>query len=658
MITRATKLYEMRLNRRTLTLGGIKAALVLGLAGRLYYLQVQEGRQYTQLSDRNKYDFRILPPSRGRIYDEQGRLLAGNAEAYELSVTPAYGDDLEVTLRRLMSLIDLSEDEYEAILEDAKGKPSFLPVQIRADLSQREVARVVVRSPELPGVNFERVEKRIYPQGIISGHLTGYINKATADEVASGVITRELRNLNTGKSGIEKSFEPQLRGIPGRERILVNAVGRPIRTAVDEEPSSGRDIKLNINMDNQLFALESLKKGQNKPLQLASPRVQSARAENDELNRILADGQSSAFEDSKGRVVPPETGAVVAMDIKTGAVKTLASSPTYDPNLFSGRLSSKDWNILVNNPRTPLLNRSLTGQYSPGSTFKMVVALAALEAGIINEKTSFHCSGHKPVGNQDFHCWLKDGHGHINVLQAIEQSCDVFFYEVGLKLGINRIAEMARRLGLGDETGILMPGEKKGLIPTKAWKEEEIGQFWTLGETVNASIGQGYVLATPLQLAVMTARIANGKKAIRPKLTSQEIHGQNYEGDEFEDLNISPSALRVVQKGMRRVMNGSKGTARRYDLTDKGIPIAGKTGTVQVRAISKAEREQGVVDNADRPWKFRDHALFVCYAPYKNPRYAVSVVVEHGGSGSSAAAPIAKQVVDHLFKTEAKTKRS
>ena len=658
MITRATKLYEMRLSRRTLTLGGIKAALVLGLAGRLYYLQVQEGRQYTQLSDRNKYDFRILPPSRGRIYDEQGRLLAGNAEAYELSVTPAYGDDLEVTLRRLMSLIDLSEDEYEAILEDAKGKPSFLPVQIRADLSQREVARVVVRSPELPGVNFERVEKRIYPQGIISGHLTGYINKATADEVASGVITRELRNLNTGKSGIEKSFEPQLRGIPGRERILVNAVGRPIRTAVDEEPSSGRDIKLNINMDNQLFALESLKKGQNKPLQLASPRVQSARAENDELNRILADGQSSAFEDSKGRVVPPETGAVVAMDIKTGAVKTLASSPTYDPNLFSGRLSSKDWNILVNNPRTPLLNRSLTGQYSPGSTFKMVVALAALEAGIINEKTSFHCSGHKPVGNQDFHCWLKDGHGHVNVLQAIEQSCDVFFYEVGLKLGINRIAEMARRLGLGDETGILMPGEKKGLIPTKAWKEEEIGQFWTLGETVNASIGQGYVLATPLQLAVMTARIANGKKAIRPKLTSQEIHGQDFEGDEFEDLNISPSALRVVQKGMRRVMNGSKGTARRYDLTDKGIPIAGKTGTVQVRAISKAEREQGVVDNADRPWKFRDHALFVCYAPYKNPRYAVSVVVEHGGSGSSAAAPIAKQVVDHLFKTEAKTKRS
>ena len=652
MITRATKLYEMKLSRRALTLGGIKAALALGLAGRLYYLQVQEGREYTQLSDRNKYDFRILPPSRGRIYDDRGRLLAGNAEAYELSITPAYGDDLEMTLRRLMKLIDLSEEEYKAIIEDAKGKASFLPVQIRADLSQREVARVVVRSPELPGVNFQRVEKRIYPQGILSGHLTGYINKATADEVASGVITPELKNLNTGKSGVEKSFETYLRGLPGRERVLVNAVGRPIRTAVDEEPASGDDIQLNINMDNQLFALESLKKGQNKPLKLASPRVQSALKDNNELNRILADGQSTAFEDSKGRIVLPETGSVVAMDIRTGAVKTLASSPTYDPNLFSGRLSSKDWNMLVDNPRTPLLNRSLTGQYSPGSTFKMVVALAALEAGVINEKTSFHCSGHKPVGNQDFHCWLKDGHGHVNIMEAIERSCDVFFYEIGLKIGINRIADMARRLGLGDQTGIMMPGEKRGLIPTKAWKEKEIGQFWTLGETVNASIGQGYVLTTPLQLAVMTARIANGKKAVTPKLTKQEIDAQASNQEEFAELDISPAALRTVQKAMRRVMNGSKGTARKYDLTDKGIPIAGKTGTVQVRAISKAEREQGIVDNADRPWKFRDHALFVCYAPYKNPRYAVSVVVEHGGSGSSAAAPIAKQVVDHLFKTE------
>lgn len=648
MITRATKLHDLKLSRRALVLGGLQGALVLGLAGRLYYLQVEEGRKYGQLSDRNKYDFRILPPSRGRIYDAEGRLLAGNAEAYELSITPAYSKDLTTTLQRLGMLIELTDDEVKAFLKDAKAKPNFLPIPVRTDLSQREVSRVVVRSPELPGVNFERVEKRIYPQGVLGGHLTGYVNRATADEVKSGIITPELASLSTGKSGIEKSFEHDLRGFPGRERILVNALGRPISTAVDEQPSSGQDLHLTINMDDQLHAIETLKKGQNKPLQLATPRVQAALDGDDELKRILSDGQSTAFEDSEGRVVPPETGSVVVLDIKTGAVKTLVSSPTFDPNLFSGRLSTRDWNMLIDNPRTPLLDRSLSGQYSPGSTFKMVVALAALEAGVINEKTTFGCTGHKQVGNQDFHCWLKNGHGPVNVIKALEQSCDVFFYEIGLKTGITRIADMARRLGLGDVTGIAMPGEKPGLIPTKQWKEDNIGRVWTLGETVNASIGQGYVLATPLQLAVMTARIADGTRAITPRLTQAS-------GDqaEFGELDISPRAMAVIRKGMRRVMNGPKGTARRYDLQDSGVPMAGKTGTVQVKAISKAEREQGIVDNKDRPWKHRDHALFVCYAPYKNPRYAVSVVVEHGGGGSTTAAPIASRIVKSLFRKDA-----
>jgi penicillin-binding protein 2 len=496
-------------------------------------------------------------------------------------------------------------------------------------------------------VNFERVEKRIYPQGIFSGHLTGYINKASKEEVASGIITPELKNLNTGKSGVEKAFEHQLRGLPGRKRILVNAVGRPIRTLIDEEPASGRDITLNVNLDVQLFALETLKKGRKTPLALSSPRVQSALSEDDELQRILADGQSTAFEDSRGRVVAPEAGAVVAMDVQTGAVKTLVSSPTVDPNLFSGRLSPSDWNKMTDNPQTPLLNRSLTGLYSPGSTFKMVVALAALEAGVINENTTFFCPGHKTIGDKDFHCWRKDGHGTMNVYSGIEQSCDVYFYSVGLKVGIKRIAEMAKRLGLGDITGIKLPDEKKGLIPTKDWKRDTYGQPWTLGETANVAIGQGYVLTTPLQLAVMTARIANGVKAVTPRLTSQEL-GE----DGFADLNISPRSLKIVRTGMRRVMSGGAGTARNHDLSDKGVPIAGKTGTVQVRAISKEERERGIIANADRPWKFRDHALFVCYAPYDNPRYAVAVVVEHGGGGSAVAAPIASRIVEHLFMVE------
>jgi penicillin-binding protein 2 len=645
MITRATRLHELRLTRRAFTLGGIMGTISLGLMGRLYYLQVMEGQQYIRLSNLNKYDFRILPPSRGRILDYKGRLLAGNSEAYELSISPINRDNLDKTLRRLMNLIELDEEQYQEIMTEAEGNPPFQPVQIRADLSHREVARVVIRSTELPGVNFERVEKRIYPQGIFSGHLTGYINKASKDEVASGTISRELKNLNTGKSGVEKAFEYQLRGLPGRKRILVNAVGRPIRTLIDEEPASGRDITLNVNLDVQHFALETLKKGKKTPLALSSPRVQSALSADDELRRILADGQSTAFEDSRGRVVAPEAGAVVAMDVQTGAVKTLVSSPTVDPNLFSGRLSPSDWSKMTNNPQTPLLNRSLTGLYSPGSTFKMVVALAALEAGVINENTTFFCPGHKTIGDTDFHCWRKNGHGNMNVLTGIEQSCDVYFYSVGLKVGVKRIADMAYRLGLGDITGIQLPDEKQGLIPTKDWKRKVYGQPWTLGETANVSIGQGYVLTTPLQLAVMTARIANGEKAVTPKLTNHELGEEN-----FADLNIPSGALKLVRAGMRRVMNGGGGTARQHDLSD--VPMAGKTGTVQVRAISQEERERGIIANADRPWKFRDHALFVGYAPYDKPRYAVAVVVEHGGGGSSVAAPIASRVVDYLFKAE------
>ncbi|MGU9961924.1 MAG: penicillin-binding protein 2 [Candidatus Puniceispirillales bacterium WSBS_2018_MAG_OTU23] len=650
MITRASKLYAQKLTRRSLILGGVQGAMVLGLTGRLYYLQVEEARKYGQLSDRNKYDFRILPPSRGRIYDAEGRLLAGNAEVYELSITPLYSKNLKATITRLATLVDLSEDEIEHFFAEAAEKPKFLPIPIRADLSGREVARVVVRSPELPGVNFQRVEKRIYPQGLLGGHLTGYVNRATADEVDRGVITPELASLSTGKSGIEKIYERNLRGYPGRERIVVNAFGRPISTAIDEQPSAGADLHLSINMDDQLGAIEALKRGNNKPLKLSSPRVQSALGRDEELANILSDGLNNAFEDSQGRVVPPETGSVVVIDIKTGAVKTLVSSPTFDPNIFSGRLSTVDWNNMINNPRTPLLDRSLSGQYSPGSTFKMVVGLAALEAGVINAESRFFCNGHKKVGNQDFHCWLKGGHGWVDIISAIGQSCDVFFYEIGLKTGISRIADMARRLGLGEKTGINMPGEKPGLIPTKQWKEDNIGKTWTLGETVNSAIGQGYVLTTPLQLAVMTARIADGNRAITPRLTTEEFEPQKGGGQGFDDLNISPAALNIVKKGMRRVMNGAKGTARNHDLTASGIPIAGKTGTVQVKAISAAERARGIVDNKDRPWKHRDHALFVGYAPYINPRYAVVVVVEHGGGGSSTAAPIAKKVIKNLFR--------
>ena len=393
-------------------------------------------------------------------------------------------------------------------------------------------------------------------------------------------------------------------------------------------------------MDLQHAAILALKQGANTPIRRGDEKVLEAIEDEPELAWSIPESEEYAYLDSRGRIVPPESGSVVVLDVKTGAVRCLASTPTFDPNLFAGRIRPEEWEAMVRNPRLPLLNRALVGQYAPGSTFKMVVALAAMEAGVISESTSFHCPGHKTVGDQRFHCWKKGGHGTLNVRQALEQSCDVFFYETGIRAGIDRIAAMGNKLGLGQPTGIDLPEEKPGLMPTEEWKADRVGSPWTLGETVNVSIGQGYALATPIQLALMTARIAGGDRRIEPRILNAGT------GAEFAPLDIDPHALGVVRDGMRRVMNGSRGTARRHDIA---VGMAGKTGTVQVRAISKAERDAGIVDNADRPWKFRDHALFVGYAPYEDPRYAVAVLVEHGGSGSGNAAPVARQVLSRVL---------
>lgn len=644
MITKRDRELNAVFGRRALILGGLQGLAVAGLASRLYYLQLVEGQQYSRLSDNNKYDFRIIKPSRGRIYDADGRLLAGNAEAYQLSLIPDYVEDVEAVLRMLSRLIALDEDDIVEIMALVDDSPRFLPVTIRTDLTQREVARLVVRTPELPGVSFEKVERRIYPQGFLAAHVTGYVNRVTQEEINDGTITRELAVLNTGKTGAEKTFESSLRGFPGRERVLVNAHGRPIRTAVDEESHAGEDLRLTANMGLQHAALEALKKGSNEPIRRDDPRVAEAIEKQPELAQMIPETEEYAYIDKRNRVVPPESGSVVVVDVRTGAVRCLASTPTFDPNLFAGRIRTHEWQAMISNPRRPLLNRALVGQYAPGSTFKMAVALAAMEAGIVSEGTSFYCPGYKTVGNQRFHCWHRKGHGRLNTLQAIEQSCDVFFYETGIRTGIERISAMATRLGLGEPTGIDLPEEKPGLMPTKQWKADNIGGSWTLGETINVSIGQGYALVTPLQLAVMAARLASGGFRVQPRI----VEGQS--DIDFEPLGIDPQAIDIVQRGMRRVMNGSLGTARRQDIKSG---MAGKTGTVQVRAISQAERESGVIDNADRPWRYRDHALFVGYAPYDDPRYAVSVLVEHGGSGSSNAAPVANRVLSWLLEEEA-----
>jgi len=630
--------------RRTFLLGSGMLLVTSFLSGRLYQLQVAQNNRYKRLSDNNQFDMRVVPPRRGRLVDRQMRLLAGNAESYLLHITPLYAGDIDRALAQLASLIKLEEEVIETVREKARKGPSFRPILIRESLTQRELSRLAIRSAYLPGVTFEKSLRRIYPQGALTGHVTGYVSPLTSREIEENRELRKLPDLATGKIGVEFALEPELRGVPGAERVEVNARGRPIRVFRDFEPRSGGDVKLALDIGLQQHVTEILRRGQSEPVDMASAEVQRAIADNRELKLHLASGENMLLRDQLGKITPPESGAVVVMDVNNGEIVSMVSSPTYDPNLFTDRLLTRDWRRLNEHPRNPLLNRVTAGLYAPGSTFKMVVALAAIEAGIINENSRFFCNGKMELGNATFHCWFEDGHGSMNVVRALERSCDVFFYEVALKTGIQRIREMANRLGLGGITGIDIPGEKPGIIPHHDWKLATHGVVWTPGETVVAGIGQGYVLVTPLQLAVMTARLANGGRKVMPSL--RRVEGEQ----RFEELDISPAALRIVRKGMFDVMHGGLGTARAHNLSSGQGGMAGKTGTVQVKRITKEQREAGITKNIERPWKERDHALFVGYAPVKNPRYAVSVVVEHGGSGSSMAAPIARAALQRALE--------
>ena len=643
-----TKDLRRTMSRRGLLLVGGSALLTSFLGARLFQLQVAQNNRYQRLSDRNQFDVRIVAPTRGRLFDRKMRLLAGNAESFELYITPLYVDDLQQTLAALGQIVELSERDIKAVLLAARKGPSFRDIIVRNDLSQRELARLAVRSPLLGGVSFGKSLRRIYPQGSLACHITGYVSPVTAREIENNQSLEKTPYLGTGKVGVEFAHEDYLRGLPGRERIEVNARGQPIRVLRDVDAMSGKDLQLSIDVEVQLQAAEILRRGQLAPVELGTMQVQRALAKNSELQAHIALGDDLVLRDEKDRLVPPESGAVVVMDIYSGEVISLVSAPMFDPNLFTGTLLTRDWRRLNSHPRTPLLNRATSGQYAPGSTFKMVVGLAAIEAGVISKNTQFNCSGDMELGNATFHCWRKGGHGMMNIISALEQSCDVFFYEVALKTGIRKIKDMAHRLGLGDVTGIGLPGEKPGIIPSHEWKLANQGRVWTPGETVVSSIGQGYVLATPLQLAVMTARLANGKQAVTPRL----VKSTGDAAPDFAPLDVDPYALAIIREGMFEVMNGGFGTARKYDLDKSLGGMAGKTGTVQVKRITKAQREEGIVNNIDRPWAERDHALFVAYAPVKRPRYAISVVVEHGGSGSSTAAPVARDILTKLMQKQ------
>ncbi len=601
-------------NRRAALLLGGKMLLLGGLGTRLYYLQVVESERYKVLAEENRINFRLLPPPRGFITDRNGDYLAINIQNYRLVLVPEQAnnaDGVEATLLKLSHLIDLGEHDVKRVLRETHRRRAFVPITVRENLSWEEVSRLGVNTPELPGVNIDVGQTRHYPYGRNMAHVIGYVAAVSEKELEkSDDPLLELPGFRIGKNGIEKEYDLALRGTAGTSQVEVNALGRVIRELRRQEGQPGHEVRLTLDMRLQDFIGE---------------RVKNEKA-----------------------------AAVTVMDVHSGAMLALVSTPSYDPNAFSEGLRTEEWRALVNNPHHPLTNKAIAGQYSPGSTYKMTVALAALESGISRDHNVF-CPGHMTLGDRRFHCWKRWGHGNMNMVSALEESCDVWFYDVARRIGVDRIAAMAKKLGLGEPTGIDLSGERPGLIPTKAWKRATLGQPWHMGESLVIGIGQGYVLTTPLQLAVSTARMVNGGKAVTPHLAQHDIDGakvERREGQNFPDIGIPEAHLKIVREGMEKVVNGDRGTARASKLRETDVMMAGKTGTSQVRRISKAERETGIRKGEDIAWRLRDHALFVGYAPATDPRYVVSVVVEHGGGGSKAAAPIARDVLEEVLRIE------
>ena len=589
-------------SRRAVVLGGAQLALASTLIGRLYYLQVMQADRYTKLSEENRISLRLVPPPRGVIVDRFGNPIAVNKQNYRVVVVAEQTADLEQTLDALSQIIQLSDYDRRRTLKEVSHKRPFLPVTVRENLTWEEVARVEVNTPDLPGVTIETGQSREYVMGDAAAHVVGYVGAVAESDLGDDPLL-EIPGFRVGKNGIEKTYDLALRGKAGTSEVEVNSMGRVIRELNRDEGKPGSEIVLTLDRELQQFA----------------------------VNRLGA-----------------ESGAAAVINVQTGEMLVMASTPGFDPGAFSQGMTEVYWKQLTTDPKGPLNNKVIAGQYAPGSTFKTMVALAALDSGVVTPDHRVFCTGEVALGDSHFHCWKKGGHGSLDMHGGIMHSCDVYFYDVARRVGVDRIAEMARRFGLGSTLGIDLPGERPGLMPDTNWKLAVTGVAWQPGETLVAGIGQGYILATPLQLAVMAARIASGGNAVVPHLSRDLVEQGSVEPrprPAFSPVGASVAALKVVQDGMIAVSNNPQGTAYASRIPVAGFEIAGKTGTSQVRRISKAERLAGVKKNEDLPWEQRDHALFIGFAPISQPRFACAVIVEHGGGGSKAAAPIARDVM-------------
>ena len=629
----AKKLHTI--NRRMFIIGTAKVVIFTGIIARLFGLQISDNKKYLTLSDKNRLREWRLPPTRGEFVDYFGNIIAGNLKVYQLHVIPEEVENFRYLLLRLKEILTLDEKEYKKIIKRKQKQKPWETLVISKNLTWEQFAKVNYFLHDLTGAKPVLSISRDYPLDDNYTHILGYVSEASEDDILNSEAIKKshVPGLKIGKTGLEKSFEERLIGVNGIERYEVNAYGKRIKQIEHKEGEHGDKIKLTVDTEIQKLASVLLKN---------------------------------------------VAGSISVMDIYTGEIIAMQSSPSFNPNLFLFGISHDDWELIRNNPLKPLVNKTLSGLYSPGSTIKPIVALSALENNIVNKDFKVNCTGKIEMYGQTYHCWKKKGHGVVNLKEAMKQSCDTYFYEIARKLGVDRLKETALQFGLGEKVlQDTFSNEKKGLIPNTQWKKDNLGKGWVIGETLITGIGQGYMQTTPLQLCLMTAQLANGGHRIYPKIivnddddTYEDIKiliEKNYEinkepnngmlveaGQEFfsllkekkhKRLYKNSKNIKIIQEAMFASTNEIKGTSYSSRIKDPKYQFAGKTGTSQVKRITKAERELDL-NTSQIAYNDRDHALFIAFGPYKNPRYALSIVVEHGGSGSSVAAPIAKK----LFK--------
>jgi len=586
--------------RRTVGLGVLFFILGLIILGRLFYLQILQGEKYLLLAEKNRLSTRLTMPSRGSIYDRNKVKLAENAKTYQAVIIREQAEDYKKTLKNFLRLIPLDEDEVARIESELKFRRAFIPVRLKDNLTSEEMITLQLNMPDLPGVQIEEGMIRLYPAGAGNTPVLGYVSLLTEKDVAGDKNNPllDLPGYRIGRTGIEKSQEDALKGIPGNRQSEVNAFGRTVRVLNETSAQAGKDIVLTIDSRLQNYA-----------------------------TRLLGKYAASA----------------IVVNVQTGEILAFVSTPSYDNNLFTLPISHKNWNALLNDPHRPLQNKALTGLYSPGSIFKLVVGLAGLESGVIQPNKKINCTGKTKLGEHLFHCWKKGGHGPLTFEEAIMHSCDVYFYEVAQKIKLEKIIETARKLGFGETINIGLPGEQSGLLPTPAWKKAKHKDDWRMGDTLNLSIGQGYLTVTPIQIVTAVARIASGKN-VRPTLLKGNLTTNP------SSLPFQPQHLQILRSGMYDVVNKQGGTAFGARFNFNGQRMAGKTATTQVRRISMQEREKGVIAQENLPEKYRDHAIFAAFTPTQNPKYAAVVFVEHGGGGSKTAAPIMHDLMQKVLE--------